>query len=1073
MHNSAVHSREKMKPRSKPRNDRGDSLQRKEHQTQSSSSSWSRPFLGRRQNGQATPLPSLAKVVQPPNAAQTRDALVREINTFAESLRVAGRLSTVGVKGDITRALLLPAYELETICRDVFQELQHDDPDVLPSSQHFCDLVSKALSDKVGTDDIAVLQKLLGDWRKAAMSSFRSAAGGDARRSENESRKNHQDVPFPLEALRQGYEVEGVPALQRGCMHHFLDWVQHRSQRLSALTAQSDRGSSGPSVLFPIHHFASVLLSHLTHLLNLTDYSLPANRYPIARTMNRQIHLHIGPTNSGKTYGALLALTKAEKGMYAGPLRLLAHEVFERINEGTIGNVPPRPCNLVTGEEMRIVDQTAGLISCTVEMTNFERVVDVAVVDEIQMIGEPSRGSAWTSAVLGLPAKELHLCGEASVLPLIRRLVALCNDELHVHTYQRLTPLRVADRSLGGDLSKIEKGDCIVTFARSNIFFLKRMIEQKTGLRCAVAYGALPPETRSEQAKLFNDTSENGLDVMVASDAIGMGLNLKIKRVIFETCSKWDGTEQVALSTSQIKQIAGRAGRYGTQDTSDGSEAPGGVVTTLHEDDLPFLHAALASGIVPIRRAGLTIQSDALLEAGTLIASTDQVDRSLGMDIWSDADPSVQEEADEEASGKKKKGRASVDDEDLENGDAEEDEDGKSRSRRSRRSRREEEEKRQSREQQEEEKPQSLQSQKMGAILKVLQPEGLSDPKKRPPWFDSSRSLSTLYSFISQLVRFDPTLFFLPDYAREHGVSPILEASSRGQITLSEKELISKAPANLRDERVVVLMSSIIRAYGRGELVRFQDCAHGLGMMEVLDQVEKAVKELRPDSASPGPASDGEGASLASATTVEDDADANEVAKAIAEQLQSSSRFKRASLDISPDLLQAIAAIDGVHPVLNLQSLLVLESLHRALTMYMWLSYRFVIAFAYSQEALALKLRTERAIEYVLAATRFKPVPRKTKPTQRAVMAEEGEEDGDVWSAAGADKGFGEEVGFRGATGAGEQELMKQWASLVKKTRTQGQAKRATAADKIDVAAGDEVKVVLGEGAGGVIKDAA
>ena len=95
-----------------------------------------------------------------------------------------------------------------------------------------------------------------------------------------------------------------------------------------------------------------------------------------------------------------------------------------------------------------------------------------------------------------------------------------------------------------------------MAFKRSTIFRLKEQIEARTGLQCALAYGALPPETKSEQAKLFN---AGKLDVMVASDAIGMGLNLRIKRVIFDTLSKWNGTETVHLSLSQIKHIAGRA----------------------------------------------------------------------------------------------------------------------------------------------------------------------------------------------------------------------------------------------------------------------------------------------------------------------------------------------------------------------------------------------------------------------------------------------------------------------------------------------------------------------------------
>ena len=321
---------------------------------------------------------------------------------------------------------------------------------------------------------------------------------------------------------------------------------------------------------------------------SISDLRVPALAFANARSLTRQIHLHVGPTNSGKTHGALVTLSRARTGMLAGPLRLLAHEVWERMNQRTISpGIPPRACNLRTGEEVRTVDEYAGLVSCTVEMADVTRPYDVAVIDEIQMIADPQRGFAWTHAVLGLPAKELHLCGEASTVPLIQHLAKLCGDDLHVHNYERLTPLHVAPHSLYGDLGKVQRGDCIVAFKRSTIFRLKEQIEARTGLQCALAYGALPPETKSEQAKLFN---AGKLDVMVASDAIGMGLNLRIKRVIFDTLSKWNGTETVPLSLSQIKQIAGRAGRYGT--SRDAS--PHGLVLTRHEDEKDILRAALA-----------------------------------------------------------------------------------------------------------------------------------------------------------------------------------------------------------------------------------------------------------------------------------------------------------------------------------------------------------------------------------------------------------------------------------------------------------------------------------------------
>ncbi len=151
--------------------------------------------------------------------------------------------------------------------------------------------------------------------------------------------------------------------------------------------------------------------------------------------------------------------------------------------------------------------------------------VDVAVIDEIQMLGSPDRGWAWTQAVLGVRARQLHLCGEERVVPLVRELAALTGDRLHVHHYKRLSPLEVSATSLDGQLTNLRPGDCIVTFSVMDIHGLKRRIQEMTGRKVAIVYGSLPSETRAQQARLFNEP-DNDYDFLVASDAIGMGLNL-------------------------------------------------------------------------------------------------------------------------------------------------------------------------------------------------------------------------------------------------------------------------------------------------------------------------------------------------------------------------------------------------------------------------------------------------------------------------------------------------------------------------------------------------------------------
>ena len=325
-------------------------------------------------------------------------------------------------------------------------------------------------------------------------------------------------------------------------------------------------------------------------LRRATDLRDPAAFFESARAIRRTIHAHLGPTNSGKTHAALEALRGARSGVYGGPLRLLAVEVHDRLSADGVA------CGLLTGQERRLVEGASHL-ACTVEMCSTETPVEVAVLDEIQMLGHPERGWAWTRALLGLRAESVHVCGSADALPLLRSLADACGDELVEHSYERLTPL-TATSALGGDLERVRPGDCVVAFSRREIFSLRQRIEASSSLSCSVVYGSLPPETRKAQAARFNDSSQPER-VLVASDAIGMGLNLNIRRVVFSSLDKFDGEAVRPLTPSEVRQIAGRAGRY----RAGGAAA--GEVTCLHDGDMRRLRAGLAAPLPPLERAGL------------------------------------------------------------------------------------------------------------------------------------------------------------------------------------------------------------------------------------------------------------------------------------------------------------------------------------------------------------------------------------------------------------------------------------------------------------------------------------
>ncbi|XP_049646442.1 ATP-dependent RNA helicase SUPV3L1, mitochondrial [Suncus etruscus] len=332
-------------------------------------------------------------------------------------------------------------------------------------------------------------------------------------------------------------------------------------------------------------------------LRKISDLRIPPNWYPEARAIKRKIIFHSGPTNSGKTYHAIQKYLSSKSAVYCGPLKLLAHEIFEKSNAAGV------PCDLVTGEERVVVDQDgrqAAHVACTVEMCSVSTPYEVAVIDEIQMIKDPARGWAWTRALLGLCAEEVHLCGEFAAIDLVTELMYTTGEEVEVRNYERLTPISVLDHALES-LDNLRPGDCIVCFSKNDIYSVSRQIEIR-GLESAVIYGSLPPGTKLAQAKKFNDP-DDPCKILVATDAIGMGLNLSIRRIIFYSLIKPSINEKgereiEPITTSQALQIAGRAGRFS-------SKYKEGEVTTMNRDDLSLLKEILSRPVDPIKAAGL------------------------------------------------------------------------------------------------------------------------------------------------------------------------------------------------------------------------------------------------------------------------------------------------------------------------------------------------------------------------------------------------------------------------------------------------------------------------------------
>lgn len=302
--------------------------------------------------------------------------------------------------------------------------------------------------------------------------------------------------------------------------------------------------------------------------------------YPRARALKRKLHLVIGPTNSGKTYQALTRLHAAASGLYLGPLRLLALEVRDRLLEMGL------PTSLVTGELIEEIDG-AQFISATVEMVDFDRVVDVAVIDEIQMLGDEERGSAWLQAVLGAPGREVWLLGAPEARAAVLALAEWMGEPIEVVELERLTPFEVLRTPTR--LADVPVGGAVVAFSRTQVIDIAGELRERFRRNPALVYGALSPEVRREQARMFR---EGEADVLVCTDAVGLGLNLPIKAMIFSSGTKFNGKDEVPVPRDLVWQIAGRAGRYGMEER--------GQVGALGAETLGFVRRMLARRPDPI-----------------------------------------------------------------------------------------------------------------------------------------------------------------------------------------------------------------------------------------------------------------------------------------------------------------------------------------------------------------------------------------------------------------------------------------------------------------------------------------
>jgi ATP-dependent RNA helicase SUPV3L1/SUV3 len=289
----------------------------------------------------------------------------------------------------------------------------------------------------------------------------------------------------------------------------------------------------------------------------------------------------LGPTNTGKTHLAVERMLGHASGMIGLPLRLLAREIYDRI----VKLRGARAVALITGEE-KIVPPRAQYFVCTVEAMPLSREVEFLAIDEIQLCADPERGHVFTHRLLHARGQyETMLMGSGTIAPLVRRLL----PHAEIVTRERLSTLTYAGPK---KLTRLPRRSAIVAFSADQVYAIAELIRRQRG-GAAVVMGSLSPRTRNAQVELYQSGE---VDFLVATDAIGMGLNMDVDHVAFAGLRKFDGRRTRFLHPQEVGQIAGRAGRF----TRDGTF---GVTGECEDMDADVIEAVQEHRFEPIAAA--------------------------------------------------------------------------------------------------------------------------------------------------------------------------------------------------------------------------------------------------------------------------------------------------------------------------------------------------------------------------------------------------------------------------------------------------------------------------------------
>ena len=304
----------------------------------------------------------------------------------------------------------------------------------------------------------------------------------------------------------------------------------------------------------------------------------------------------LGPTNTGKTHLAIETMLSFESGMIGFPLRLLAREVYDKV----LKKINSEKVALITGEE-KIIPSNAKYFLCTVESMPIDKQLDFVAVDEIQMCSDHERGHIFTDRLLNIRGEKLTMfMGSNTIKNIINKL----EDDIEFINRNRLSKLSYSGHK---KISRIDRKTAIIAFSAEEVYAIAELIRRQKG-GASIVMGSLSPKTRNAQVELYQS---GDVDFLVATDAIGMGINMDLNHVYFSNLKKFDGRKLRRLNLSEMGQIAGRAGRY----MNDGSFGITGQCREISPEEVELLenHKFEEINFLFWRNSNLNFNSPSLL----------------------------------------------------------------------------------------------------------------------------------------------------------------------------------------------------------------------------------------------------------------------------------------------------------------------------------------------------------------------------------------------------------------------------------------------------------------------------